>query len=607
MTIAFVNPVVNPNSQLGIDSFEDADPIKLWNNPSIEDLDIVIRASYKQVLGNAHVMESERLTVQESRLRKGEINVREFIRQIAQSELYRSLFFDSCPRNRAIELNFKHLLGRAPQDIQEIAERSRLLDSCGYEAEINSYIDSDEYLNTFGENTVPYYRGYKTQNGQKIVEFTHIFQLLRGACSSDKDIAYKNRARLNSSIMSNQPSNIKRVTGSPKALTSYTNSTDTNKLIAKTLGLKQEPILKNQNIPGSLKSESQSLSMDIIRQEQFYQAYQPFKDAQPLELYPNSNAQEVDIVIRAIYRQVLGNAYVMESERLVIPESQLKQGDITVREFVRQLGRSELYRSRFFDNCYRYRAIELNFKNLLGRAPDTFEEMRYHSDILDNGGFGAEIDSYVDSDEYQDSFGEYVVPYYRGYRTQNGQSMIGFTNLFQILRSSSSSDKDVIGKNSPKLTRSLILQRAYGINKTRDASEILAEVFSKSKAKSQQQQKAETSKFALAQIQQQRELEAKIKEQNDLIAQLQRRLAELKPFANIAEAEFAQISSYNRSAAVTNGFNDTEQLNSYTNLQVRSQEQEKIITSLRKQINDARPLATIGEYRTNKWRSRSFN
>jgi hypothetical protein len=93
-----------------------------------------------------------------------------------------------------------------------------------------------------------------------------------------------------------------------------------------------------------------------------------------------------ETIIRAVYRQVLGNAHVMESERLTVPESQFKQGRLSVREFVRQVAKSELYRSRFFDNCYRYRAIELNFKHLLGRAPATFDEMREHSAILDQAG-----------------------------------------------------------------------------------------------------------------------------------------------------------------------------------------------------------------------------
>lgn len=118
-----------------------------------------------------------------------------------------------------------------------------------------------------------------------------------------------------------------------------------------------------------------------------------FEDTKPVKLWPGCSDEEIETTIQAVYRQVLGNAYVMESERLSVPESQFKRGQISIREFVRQVAKSELYRSRFFDNCSRYRAIELNFKHLLGRVPDGYEEMKAHSSILDAGSFVAEIDS----------------------------------------------------------------------------------------------------------------------------------------------------------------------------------------------------------------------
>jgi phycoerythrin-associated linker protein len=117
-----------------------------------------------------------------------------------------------------------------------------------------------------------------------------------------------------------------------------------------------------------------------------------YEDTKPLELRWGASLEEVETIIRAVYRQVLGNAYVMESEQLSIPESRLKNGEISVRDFVRLVAQSELYRDRFFDNCPRYRAIELNFKHLLGRSPESYEEMSYHSQILDRGGYIAEID-----------------------------------------------------------------------------------------------------------------------------------------------------------------------------------------------------------------------
>ncbi|NCJ06093.1 photosystem I reaction center subunit XII [Synechococcales cyanobacterium C] len=184
-----------------------------------------------------------------------------------------------------------------------------------------------------------------------------------------------------------------------------------------------------------------------------------FDETPPTEWIPGQSASDAETVIRAVYRQVLGNAYVMESERLSVPESQFKRGELSVREFVRQVAKSDLYRSRFFTSCARYRAIELNFRHLLGRPPLDLEEMRTHSTILDTEGFEAEIDSYLDSDEYQNTFGENFVPYVRGYKTEACQSMVQFTHTFELVRGASSSSlKGNIAGKRPRLN-SLVIQK----------------------------------------------------------------------------------------------------------------------------------------------------
>ena len=587
MISTFINPMISPDAQLGVSLFDETDPIRLWQDHSDPEVEIVIRAVYRQVLGNAHVMESERLIVSESRLKRGDISVREFVRQVAQSDLYRTLFFETCSRTRSIELNFKHLLGRAPESSEEIAEHSRYLDQDGFVAEIDVYIDSDEYQSAFGEDTVPYYRGHKTQTGQKMVGFTHLFQLLRGAASSDKDLTRQNRSRLNASLMTNRPSAIAPVQGAPSLWQRPTVITDFNQLLAKVLGLKTEAPDRSWTPPTPTLSDSEA-----NQQAQFYQAYQPFKETAPVELCPGFSDADADVVIRAVYRQVLGNAHVMESERLTVAESQLKRGTLSVREFVRQLAKSELYRSRFFDNCYRYRAIELNFKHLLGRAPDNFEEMRYHSAILDQSSFEADIDTYLDSDEYQSAFGEAVVPYYRGYRTQAGQSMLEFTNMLQLLRSASSSDKDLVTGNKPQLTRAIIQNSPYGKLKVRDVSEILAEVF-KPKYPAITQAQATTSNYAAEQA-----LQQTIQEQAQVIDRLQQQLADLRPFAAIGAS---YLKNDWQSSAVYPSEEGSAALQRQADVQVAQ------IAALQDQIADTRRYAAIGEARVNKWRNRVFN
>ena len=159
----------------------------------------------------------------------------------------------------------------------------------------------------------------------------------------------------------------------------------------------------------------------------------------PLELLPGDDDAKKEQIIRAVYKQVLGNAYVMESERQLVPESQFKLGEISVREFVRRIAKSDLYRSRLLETCARYRYIELAFRHLMGRAPIDFQEMRDHSERLDAKGYDADIDSFLDCDDYQNAFGEWIVPYQRGWKTESCTTLQEFTWSFQLLRGNSSS------------------------------------------------------------------------------------------------------------------------------------------------------------------------
>ncbi|MBW4675868.1 MAG: phycobilisome linker polypeptide [Desmonostoc geniculatum HA4340-LM1] len=173
-------------ARLGIEPYENSGVIELRPDRTEADVAVVIRAAYRQVLGNSYLLESQRLESAESLLQQGTISVRGFVLAIAQSELYREKFFYSSSQNRFIELNYKHLLGRAPEDESEISYHVELYNSKGYEAEINSYIDSSEYQESFGENIVPYHQGFKSQVGKKNVGYGRLFQLYRGYANSDR-------------------------------------------------------------------------------------------------------------------------------------------------------------------------------------------------------------------------------------------------------------------------------------------------------------------------------------------------------------------------------------------------------------------------------------
>ena len=188
-----------------------------------------------------------------------------------------------------------------------------------------------------------------------------------------------------------------------------------------------------------------------------------FSDREPLELRLNWTPEDAQAVINAVYRQVLGNDYVMAAERLTATESLLSNGSITVRDFVRAVAKSELYKRKFLYDNFQTRVIELNFKHLLGRAPYDESEVIYHLDLYQNRGFEADIDNYIDSTEYNENFGDNIVPYYRGFATQTQQKTVGFTRMFQLYRGYANSDRAQIAGKPSRLAKDLALNSSSAV------------------------------------------------------------------------------------------------------------------------------------------------
>jgi phycocyanin-associated rod linker protein len=180
-------PITTSASRLGTTAFSDASIVELRQNWTPEDAKTVIKAVYRQVLGNDYIMQSERLTSLESLLVNGQLTVRDFVRAVAKSELYKTKFLYPNFHTRVIELNCKHLLGRAPYDESEVVEHLDRYQTQGFEADIDSYIDSEEYDQNFGDAIVPYYRDLVTKGvNQRTVGFTRLFRLYRGYANSDR-------------------------------------------------------------------------------------------------------------------------------------------------------------------------------------------------------------------------------------------------------------------------------------------------------------------------------------------------------------------------------------------------------------------------------------
>ncbi|MGD1905319.1 MAG: phycobilisome rod-core linker polypeptide [Leptolyngbyaceae cyanobacterium] len=183
----------------------------------------------------------------------------------------------------------------------------------------------------------------------------------------------------------------------------------------------------------------------------------PFAEQEPVELRPDWDDNDAKAVIKAAYRQVLGNDYLMESERLIGLESLLTNGALTVRDFVRAVAKSDLYKTKFLYPNFQTRVIELNFKHLLGRAPYDEAEVIEHLDRYQNEGFEADIDSYIFNDEYETHFGDNIVPYYRGFDTQTSQKIAGFTRMFSLYRGYANSDRAQAAGSQSRLASELAM------------------------------------------------------------------------------------------------------------------------------------------------------
>lgn len=126
-----------------------------------------------------------------------------------------------------------------------------------------------------------------------------------------------------------------------------------------------------------------------------------------------ADANDILELINAAYRQVFSEHLILQSNRQVNLESQLKNRSISVRDFIRGLAKSETFRRLVVDTNSNYRVVELCLKRLLGRAPySEAEKIAWSIDIATKGlpGF---VDELIDSEEYQISFGDSTVPFQR--------------------------------------------------------------------------------------------------------------------------------------------------------------------------------------------------
>ncbi len=130
------------------------------------------------------------------------------------------------------------------------------------------------------------------------------------------------------------------------------------------------------------------------------------------QIFTLTDGTSIELIFRAAYRQVW-EKQPSELQRLSEPESRLRNGESTVKEFMRALGYAEAYARLFFGRWDNPKVAEFNYKHFLGRQPSSAVEIREHVNLLGQKGLKAAIDALINSVEYEKNFGDDTVPFYR--------------------------------------------------------------------------------------------------------------------------------------------------------------------------------------------------
>nr|ARW64937.1 phycobilisome rod-core linker polypeptide [Polysiphonia sertularioides] len=128
------------------------------NLPSSVDVDEIIWAAYRQIFSEHQILSITRQTFLESQLRFNQITVKDFIRGLLTSSQFRLLNYDVNNNYRLVEICIQRVLGRDVYNNREKLSFSVLIGSQGLEIFIDYLLNSEEYLENFGENIVPYQR-----------------------------------------------------------------------------------------------------------------------------------------------------------------------------------------------------------------------------------------------------------------------------------------------------------------------------------------------------------------------------------------------------------------------------------------------------------------
>ncbi|NER84819.1 MAG: phycobilisome rod-core linker polypeptide CpcG [Leptolyngbya sp. SIO1D8] len=157
------------------------------------------------------------------------------------------------------------------------------------------------------------------------------------------------------------------------------------------------------------------LSYSPSSQNQRVEGFEVPGDEQPrqytLENLPTG--AELDEIIWATYRQVFNEQQLIKAHRQVALESQLRNGQITIQDFIRSLLLSDSFRRLVYETNSNYRFVELCIQRILGRPVYNNAEKLSWSIVLATKGLQGFVDALLSTEEYITHFGDNTVPYQR--------------------------------------------------------------------------------------------------------------------------------------------------------------------------------------------------
>jgi phycobilisome rod-core linker protein len=133
---------------------------------------------------------------------------------------------------------------------------------------------------------------------------------------------------------------------------------------------------------------------------------------------------QIGDLIEAAYRQIFFHAFASDREKFL--ESQLRSGQITVRDFIRGLCLSNTFTNSFYNLNSNYRFVEHCVQKVLGRDVYSEAEKIAWSIVVATKGRSGFINDLLNSNEYLENFGDSIVPFQRRRVLPSGASELPF-------------------------------------------------------------------------------------------------------------------------------------------------------------------------------------